>query len=173
MADRSICTAWRCGAVTEGVVVTCPTCGARTVSSRRLRILGWVLVALGLFLVAFLGGITYSLHPTLSRPGIDMGELGRWDGTAEQARMVLNLFWIIIAFGVFCVVGGVWQIVTGRRSRIVMAVALLGAATILLYGWETTDTISNSRQREEPRRIVQPPPMGPANLALPAPDKPQ
>ena len=173
MADRSTCTAWRCGAVTEGAVATCPTCGARTISSRRIRILGWVLVVLGLFLAAFMGAITNSLHPTLSRPGVDMGELGRWDGTAKQARMVLNLFWIIIAFGALCVVGGVWQIVTGRRNRIIMVLALLGAATILLYGWETTDTISKGREAEQPRRIVQPPTVSPANLEAPAPDKPQ
>ena len=173
MADTSTCTAWRCGAVTQGLVATCPGCGGRTVSSRRIRILGGALIALGLFLVGLMGAITYQLYPTLTRPGVDMGELGRWTGTAEQAAMVLNLFWIVIGFGALCVVGGAWQIATGRRNRIIMVLALLGAATILLYGWETTDTIGKGRQRDEPRRIVQPPPISPVNLEAPAPDKPR
>lgn len=172
MADTSTCTSWRCGVVTPGLVATCPTCGARAVSSRRIRILGGVLIGLGLLLVGLMGAITYSLYPTLTRPGVDISGAGRWTGTAEQAAMVLNLFWIIIGFGALCIVGGVLQIVTGRRNRIVMVLALLGAATILLYGWETTDRISKGRF-EEPRRIVQPPPTTPANPESPAPDKPQ
>ena len=71
-----------------------------------MRILGWVLVVLGLFTRRLMGMIANYLYPT-SPPRLRHGASSA-AGTvpARQARMVLNLFWIIIAFGGLCVVGG-------------------------------------------------------------------
>ena len=168
MAESSSCTAsWRCGAVTPGVAPACPTCGAKTISSNRIRMLGWVLVALGLFLAGFMTYLTLYLTPSFSRPGQDMGELGRWNGTAEQGRAVLNLFWIIIAFGILCVLGGLWQLRTGRRNKAFMVLALLGGAMIAFSAYEANTLLKS--EPEEPARIVQPPPMS----SFPSPDKPR
>ena len=78
MSESSSCTkAWRCGTVTPGVVPACPACGAKTTSSKTIRILGWVLIAIGIFLAGLMGWLTVYLSPTLTRPGQDMGGLGR------------------------------------------------------------------------------------------------
>src|SRR5687768_6415639 len=100
MADFSTCTSRTCGVVTPRIVDKCPTCGARAVTSRRIRLLGWVGIACGLFLIGLMGYITLAMYPTLTNAGVDMGERGRWTGTAEQARMALNLFYSVIGFGV-------------------------------------------------------------------------
>lgn len=173
MAETSTCTSRHCRTVTPGIVDKCPACGARVMTSRRFRILGWVLIALGAFLVLFMGFITMAMYPTLSRPGISApGESG-WTGTAEQARAVLQIFWLVIGFGALCVVNGIWQVATGRRNVILMVATLLVAAVLAFQTWETTESLEKAQEAEEQRRIVQPPPMAPVNLEAPAPDKPQ
>lgn len=172
MADTSTCTARRCGAVTSGLVSVCPNCGGPTISSRRTRVLGWVLVVLGLSLVTVMSYITYALYPTLTRAGVHMGEGGRWSGTAAQAAMVLNLFWMIIAFGALCVAGGTWQIATGRRNRVLMILALIGGATIAIYAWETTEGLRETQADEESRRFI-PDQLPPNGLDAEVPHPPQ
>ncbi len=167
MADTSTCTARACRAVTPGLVDACPRCGARVLTSRRVRILGWLQLGIGLFLIAFMGYIALQMYPSLSRPGAEMAGGGRFNGDAEQAGMILNVFWLVIAVGALSVVNGIWQIATGRRNMILVVISLLVAAVLLFTTWETTDALKKAQ--EEPPRIIQPPPMP----TLPAPDKPQ
>jgi hypothetical protein len=173
MADTSTCTKRQCATVTPGLVATCPACGARTVTSRRIRILGWVGIACGLFLVGLMGYVTLVMYPTLTNVGVDMGARGRWTGTAEQARMALNLFYSVIGFGVLALAAGIWMVVTGRRHILITVITLLAAAALFLQTWETTEAFEQAQEAEEPPLIVQPPSMAPVNLAEPAPDKPQ
>jgi hypothetical protein len=173
MADFSTCTSRTCGAVTPSLTDKCPACGARVLTSRRVRTLGWVALACGVFLVLLMGAVTYFLYPTLSRPGVDMGEAGRWAGTAEQARMVLNLFYLIIALGALAIVGGIVQIRSGRRHPAVVVLTLLGAAVVGLQAWQTTRSLKAAEEAEERSRFVQPPPIAPVNLSETVPDKPR
>lgn len=172
MADISTCTSGSCRAVTPGIVDKCPACGSRVVTSRRIRVLGWVGIACGLFLIAFMGYITLAMYPTLSNPGVPF-DGGRWSGTGEQGRMVLNLFYAVIGFGVLATAAGIWQVVTGRRHIVVIVVTLLAAGALIVQTWQTTQALKYPGEEDEPRRIVQPPPMAPVNLGAPAPDKPQ
>ena len=173
MADTSTCTSRSCKTVTPGIVDKCPACGSRVVTSRRIRILGWVSVACGLFLMAFMGYITMAMYPTLINAGVDMGESGRWNGTAEQARTVLNLFYTVIGFGALATAAGIWMVVTGRRHIVITAITLVAAAALALQTWEATRSLERAQEEaEQPRRFVQPPSMTPANLGVPAPDKP-
>lgn len=172
MADFSTCTSRSCKTVTPGIVDKCPVCGARVQTSRRIRILGWLSIACGLFLIAMMGYITLAMYPSLTDTGVS-GDGRRWTGTAEQARMALNLFYLVIGFGVLATAAGVWMVVTGRRHILITVVTLLVAAVLLLQTWQTTDSLKRAQdEAEQPRRYVQPPPMTPVNLGAPAPDKP-
>ncbi len=173
MADFSTCTARTCRAVTPGIVDKCPTCGARVQTSRRIRILGWLSIACGIFLVGMMGYVTLAMYPSLTNPGVEVEGGGRWTGTAEQARMALNLFYLVIGFGVLATAAGIWMAITGRRHIAITVVTLLVAAVLLFQTWETTAALKEVQRAEQPRRIVQPPSMTPVNLGTPAPDKPQ
>ena len=127
MADFSICTSRACRAETPGIVDKCPTCGSRVQTSRKIRLLGWLSIACGVFLIGLMGWITLALYPTLSSPGLADPDGGRWAGTAEQARMALNLFYLVIGFGVLAAAAGVWMVVTGRRHIAITVVTLLFA----------------------------------------------
>lgn len=172
MADTSTCATRSCGTVSPGIVDKCPTCGGRVTTSRRIRILGWASIACGLFLVALMGYITLAMYPTLANPGASI-QGGRWTGTAEQARAALNLFYMVIGFGILATAAGVWMVITGRRHILITIVTLLAAAVLVIYTWQTTAALKQGQEAEEPRRIVQPPPMTPVNLVAPATDKPQ
>lgn len=171
MAEFSTCTSRSCKTVTPGIVDKCPVCGARVQTSRRIRILGWLSIACGLFLIAMMGYITLAMYPSLTNAGTAI-DGGRWTGTAEQARMALNLFYLVIGFGVLATAAGIWMVVTGRRHILITVVTMLVAAVLLLQTWQTTEALKNGQDADEPRRIVQPPPMAPVNLDSPAPDKP-
>ena len=92
MADTSTCTGAPAAQVTPGIVDKCPSCGGAGATSRRIRMLGWLPLACGLFLIGLMGYITLAMYPTLTKPGVESGDGWRWTGTAEQGRMILNLF---------------------------------------------------------------------------------
>lgn len=172
MADFSTCTSNVCKVETPGIVDKCPACGSRVVTSRRIRIMGWLSIACGLFLVCFMGYITLAMLPTLSNAGMQV-DGGRWNGTAEQARMVLNLFYTVIGFGVLATFAGIWQVVTGRRHIVIIFATLAVAAAIVIQTWQSTESLKQSQEAEEPSHVVQPlPSLTPDNLGAAAPDKP-
>lgn len=138
MADISYCLNRRCQHVADGIVAQCPECGGKTRTSRAIRALGWVSVALGAFLVCFMGYIAWNMAPMLASPGGHTPGGSSFTGTAEQARMIRTLFGAVILFGFGSIVNGAFQIATGRRSKLLMMIVLLLAAGLFVYSWVTT-----------------------------------
>ena len=125
MADTSTCPA--CGAWADGTVAACPRCGTAMNLKKGSTARGWLLVAIGLFLVLFMGAITIAVAPTLLHPPKDM------DGNSispEQARIFLALFGMVILFGLLSLVYGIFQITTRRESGKFIAVTLVMAAAL-------------------------------------------
>jgi hypothetical protein len=176
MADFSVCTSRSCRTETPGIVDKCPACGARVQTSRKIRLLGWLSIGCGVFLIGLMGWITLAMYPSLTNPGVADQGGGRWTGTAEEARMALNLFYLVIGFGVVAVAAGAWMVVTGRRHILITVATLIIAAILALQTWETTRALKQAEEAREPRRYVQPPTLTPPDLGnegAPAPDKPQ
>ena len=97
---------------------------------RESRARGWALLVIGLFLIGMMGAISWNMAPSLMRPGVEI-DGGTWTGTAEQARMVLGLFALLIAFGFASAANGAFQIATGRQSKIFTALGLAVAAGVI------------------------------------------
>jgi len=134
MAEISICLSPVCGATAAGNVTKCPQCGWAMRSARNLRVRGWVQLACGLFLIGLMGWITWMMSPSLAAPGEEAGGM-TFTGKPEQADMILWLFWAVIAFGVAASITGTYQIVTGRKSRLLVLVSLGLAAAIVVAAW--------------------------------------
>jgi len=134
MADQSTCLSPLCGITIEGSEKKCPKCGWAMKSSRNIRTRGWVLLCCGLFLVLVMGWITWSLWPTLARPGVEY-ESGSFQGTKQQAQMILGLFGLVILFGALGTVNALYMIMTGRQSRWFVIVTLLLAVAIVAAAW--------------------------------------
>jgi cation transport ATPase len=134
MAEISTCLSPVCGATAQGNITKCPECGWAMRSSRNLRMRGWVQLACGLFLIVLMGTITLNMTPSLHYPGEEAGGM-TFTGKPDQAEMILWLFWAVIAFGIAAAITGAYQIVTGRKSRVLVLVSLGLAAAIVAAAW--------------------------------------
>ncbi len=152
MAAYTVCRNPKCATLIEGKVDACPKCGStmKIVGESPWR--GIVLVVCGLVMIIMIGVITWNLYPSLTNPGVRMPDGGRWTGDAESARMVLLLFYALIAFGVVALANGIYMLVTRQQTRTFMFVSLGLAAAVLLIAFFTMGTIKNS-EPEEPRRV--------------------
>jgi magnesium-transporting ATPase (P-type) len=136
MTAVSTCTSPSCGTKVEGQVERCPKCNRKMRTPRTIRRLGISLVIVGLLLAGGVGYLYAAMTPMLSHPGVAQDGT-TFSGTAEQARMVFTLFQAIIAFGLASIVNGVFQIVTGRRSTIMLIITLIAFAGIVYLTYTT------------------------------------
>ena len=143
MPDLSTCNSPTCAVTVEGSLAACPKCGGpmRAVTESRAR--GWILVFCGLVLILMMGVITLNVAPMMLRPGEDLGG-SSWEGTAEQGRMALALFGVIILFGFASLANGLYQIRTGEQHRIFMIATLALAALLVLTVFGLVQTFSES-----------------------------
>ncbi len=132
--SHSACNDPTCATMVEGRVSVCPKCGGAMRSVGESPIRGIVLLVIGLFLLALMGTITAWMAPMLTRPGVDI-DGGSFDGTAEQGRMILGLFGLILLFGLVAAVNGLFMIVTRRQSTAFVFVTLGLAALIVIAGF--------------------------------------
>lgn len=130
MVPTSTCLNPLCNANTPGTVKTCPKCGKKTMTSRRVVMLGWVLVVLGMLLIGGMSLILWSEYFAMTHPGVRTADGSTFTGTLEQGRAAIQLFLAVLAFGVLVMLNGLWQIATGRRSLIFAGATVLVAAAI-------------------------------------------
>src|SRR5687767_6610976 len=99
MAELSTCLSPACGHQAEGDLKKCPRCGWAMRGPRNIRVRGWVLVVLGLFLTLFMGVIAWNLLPSLLNPGKEV-DGGTFTGTDQDAEFALFIFGLVIMAGI-------------------------------------------------------------------------
>lgn len=118
------CYSLRCGYIVAEPLDRCPKCRGRMRTARAIRGLGWVQLFAGLFLIGFMGTLTYYIAPIMLRPEENSAGSSSFSGTLLQAQLVLGLFGLVIVFGVGSAVNGLWQVATGRRNRWITMIML-------------------------------------------------
>jgi hypothetical protein len=121
--DLTYC--YKCGYETYKLMSHCPQCGRSMQSKRWSRRYGVILVVLGLVISVVIGFVLLALLPRLLEPGGS-----RFSGTGAQATLALFVLGAVETFGVTVTCYGLWQIVTGRRSKWVIYFAV-GIAILL------------------------------------------
>lgn len=121
----------RCSFETTERLPTCPDCGSRLQSARKVRILGWMLLALGTFLVLFMGAIAVYLGGIITGTG-EPGATSRFTGGPEDLALIVAVFGLVISFGIATMVGGLWQIKYGKPNRKLMVAMFLVAGILLV-----------------------------------------
>jgi predicted RNA-binding Zn-ribbon protein involved in translation (DUF1610 family) len=115
---------YKCDHETREPVERCPRCGNRRVlTAKGIRALGGVLVAVGLFLVVFMGAIALIVAGIIAGSNAP-GATTRFSGGTKEIAIIFGLFGLVIAFGVASTVGGAMQLVRGRRSKTMVRVIL-------------------------------------------------
>ena len=132
----AISTCTQCGYNADGVVAACPRCNAPVAVKQESRLRAVVLILCGLVLVGLMGPITIAMLPTLLAAGKDV-DGSTFNGTPEQAHMVLALFGIIIVFGLSSLAYGIFQFVYRRESKAFVVFSLALAAVLILVVYLT------------------------------------
>lgn len=149
MAAYNVCRDPKCATLVEGKADRCPKCGGamRSVGESPLR--GIVLLMCGVFIVGLMGVITYNMYPTMMNPGESI-EGTRFDGTADQARMILLLFGALIVFGLVAIANGIYMLVAKQQSKAFIIVSLGLALGVILIGGLTMASLKGSEE-DKPR----------------------
>ncbi|HMJ06439.1 MAG TPA: hypothetical protein VK474_09320, partial [Chthoniobacterales bacterium] len=130
--DLSKC--YNCGYETHKFRSHCPKCGSTLQSRRWSRRFGLVLVICGVIICGLMGFVVVATLPKLlDAAGASGG--ARSSGTPGQARMVLAIFGGVLTFGLTAFGYGLWQVITGRRSKrvIYFAIAVAGLLVLLAF----------------------------------------
>ncbi len=134
MADRSTCLSPACGVTVEGNFRKCPECGWAMRGPGNIRMRGWVLIGIGLFLVLLMGTIAWNVAPSMLNPGKEMAGM-RFDGTPDQAELFLGIFALVILFGALSLANGIYMVAKGRPNRLFTIVGLLIVAILFAIAW--------------------------------------
>ena len=100
-------------------------------SPRKVRILGGVLVFVGLILSGSMGWLIFWLQDVRASPGAK----GRWTGGPEFTAATFKLFYSVLLFGAASLLAGLYQVVTAHRSKIVLAPILLATGWLAYCLW--------------------------------------
>lgn len=100
-------------------------------SPRKVRILGGVLVFVGLILSGSMGWLIFWLQDVIANPGAK----GRWTGGPEFTAATFKLFYSVLLFGAASLLAGLYQVVTAHRSKIVLAPILLATGWLAYCLW--------------------------------------
>jgi hypothetical protein len=112
---------YNCGYETHRLMSHCPECGRSVQSKRWSRRYGWILLGTGIFITAVMSMVLIAIGPAL----LDAGGGGmRFSGSAGEARLALGILGAVEFFGITAISYGLWQIVTGRRSKCVIYFAI-------------------------------------------------
>ncbi len=94
-------------------------CGKRLYTESNIRMRGLGLIAVGVLLSAFMAAISIGLFVLLA--GVtDKEAVRRINDSVWLLIGIYGLFAAVIAFGANSVVMGFWQVLTGRRNKVLM-----------------------------------------------------
>ncbi|MEP6847826.1 MAG: hypothetical protein ABI999_03145 [Acidobacteriota bacterium] len=110
----------------------CPRCGGRLRSSTNLRVRGGILIFVGAFLVLLMGAIT-GFVVYLVWGGADPKAAAKLRAEEFKLLLAFGMFGLVMLFGLVSLITGVFQIVFGRRSRILVW-AMMALVFILVIG---------------------------------------
>ena len=140
LEESSSC--YSCGHVTNEAVSVCPKCGKRLRTAKQVRRLGWLQLAIGVFLIGLMGTITYNLAPALLQAG-ESTDGARFTGTPQQAQLILGLFGMVLVFGLGSILSGLWQIKTGRRNKWLFIIMVVLFVVLIAFSWFLRSVLRN------------------------------
>jgi hypothetical protein len=97
------------------------------------RVIEWVLVGLGTFLIAGIGGVCFVVARIIARSG-NPESTTRFAGHAIEAAAMYGVFGLVLMFGVVTVLSGVSRIRYGKIDRRQLVPVLWMFGALLVFG---------------------------------------
>jgi hypothetical protein len=122
--ESRTCHNYWCNYTTNESLTRCPKCGRHLITPQTFKLLGWALLFLGGLLALGAVSLTILVAPGLA--GVRGGTSGR--------LFILGVFGFLLAVGLTFMAGGLWQVLSGKRSQSLttFAIALLIALAIIV-----------------------------------------
>lgn len=128
---------FKCNFRGETADTACPKCGKKLRTSKNIRARGVVQIVTGVILVLMMAGLSVFIGGLVAR-GINDPETARKMAEQKNFLLVVYAFFGVLAlFGVNGIVMGTWQVVTGRRNKILMWIMFVLLALILIACFAT------------------------------------
>jgi uncharacterized paraquat-inducible protein A len=112
----------------------CPRCRKmRLRNAGEIRLLGVLLALLGTILLVMMSAISVvcaGLIYAPQKPGSNI----RFTGTNVDIAVAFGFFAVVLAIGFFFTAAGVWQIIFGRRNRVLLWLGITLGLTLLIAG---------------------------------------
>lgn len=119
----------KCNEIVNTSETVCSTCGRKMMPASRIKMLGWLSLGCGVFLIGLMSWLSFWIYNAITRSG-EPGQ-GTFRGGPEIIGFIIVVFGLVLTFGLFAVISGLWQIIYGKRNKILsLVVIILGIAFI-------------------------------------------
>ena len=116
----------KCGYIRETAETKCLDCGKTLQSVRRIRLLGILLVDLGIALLAFMIWLSMWMYNTITQSG-KPGAESSFTGNSPDIGFIIFIFGLVITVSLCAIAAGTWQIIFGKRNKaLAIIVVILG-----------------------------------------------
>jgi hypothetical protein len=116
MAKTSSCTKIKCGITVDGTVAKCPTCGSRMRASSGVRIIGFLMLLIGVLFSGAFGAILAAAPQTMLDPAAAIANHSA-SGTIEELVAIRWMFISFIGTGLVFLFFGQRLFQTGKPIR--------------------------------------------------------
>lgn len=114
---------YKCGYIRQTSVANCAVCGKALESVRRIKTTGAIQILLGSSLLGLMGWLALWM--------LNANSNSHFRGDAGDVLFIIFVFALVASIGLGTLVAGVWQIVFGKRNKLLMlAMIILGLAFI-------------------------------------------
>jgi hypothetical protein len=124
---------FKCQTEIETAETKCHRCGRRLESRTETRVRGSILIILGGFLIVFMGMISSWMINVIFYPQAANG--AKFTGDENELLMIAGVFGFVFLFSIFAVITGLWQLIFGRRNRILVWM-IIGLGIFFIIGGE-------------------------------------
>ncbi len=117
--------------------INCPDCGKVLQSVSKIRTLGVLLVASGLSLLAFMSWLALWMYNAISQTG-KPGATSGFNGGEQEISFIVIVVGLVILIGLNATIAGFWQIVFGKRNKILVVTIMVLGIIFILTGLSVT-----------------------------------
>lgn len=126
----------KCNEIVNTSETVCAHCGRKMMSVSRIKMLGWLSLGCGVFLLGLMSWLSLWMYQAIARSG-EPGA-GTFRGGPEVIGFIIVIFGLVLTFGLFAAISGLWQIIYGRRNKILTFIVIILGIAFIGIGLLTT-----------------------------------